>query len=428
VQFDRPGAHRITAQLQSEDPVAADNARHTVLEVQEQIPVLIVDGLMASGDSQGIDTFFLANALKPGDFHTGLSPELAAPEQLANPKFNLSKYQGVFLCNFDRLSDQAIENLEKYVRAGGGLAFFAGERFNRRFINEKLYRDGAGLFPAPVAAEYDLIADRRAEDKPPDIEPDAEHPVFRMFSGEGSKYLTEVAAWRYYAVSPDWKPDERSTAKIIARLRNQAPLVIEHIFENAGRVVAVLTTAGPSWNDWARHITYLVAVQELRNYLAPPLSEVSRLVGSQISETLSADKYDANITWKSANLEERREMKIADEAGNYELPVPDISRSGIYELHLNTREHKPELKTYVFNVDPQEGDLALVGTEKLNSMYGGENVLVLQPGTIGGQIDDSTRSSLSELLLYGLIVLLICEQMLAYSASYHPPAMKGVAA
>ncbi len=198
-------------------------------------------------------------------------------------------------------------------------------------------------------------------------------------------------------------------------------------------MVAVLTTAGPSWNNWARHITYLVAIQELRNHLSPPVSEVSRLVGteSEIPKALvlSADKYDAHVSWKSANLEERREMKIADEGGTYELQVPDISRAGIYELQLMTREHKPELKTYVFNVAPEEGDLALLGTEKLSTLYGkdNKNILVLQPGTIGGQIDDSARSSLSELLLYGLIVLLILEQMLAYSASYHPPALKGAA-
>ncbi len=435
IQFPTAGTHRISVQLQSEDPLAADNVRHAVLEVQEQIPVLIVDGLMSTGDTQGIDTFFLSNALKPGEFHTGLSPELASPEQLANPKFNLSKYQGVFLCNFDRLSDEAIEKLEDYVRAGGGLAFFAGERFNRQFINDKLYRDGQGLFPAPVAAEYKLIVDR--VDKSPDIEPDVEHPVFHVFGGEGGKFLSDIAVLEYFAVARDWKPDDKSTAKIIARLRNQAPLAVEHVFENAGRVVAVLTTAGPSWNNWARHMTYLVAIQELRNYLSPPLSEVSRLVGteSEIAKefttkvTLSADKYDPHVTWKSANLEERREMKIG-EAGNYELPVPDITRAGIYELELTTREHKKELKPYVFNVAPEEGDLALVATEELSKMYvkDNKNILVLQPGTIGGQIDDSARSSLSELLLYGLIVLLILEQMLAYSASYHPPALKGATA
>jgi len=426
VEFPRPGPHRITVQLQSEDPVAADNFRHLVLEVQEQIPVLIVDGILSTGDSQGIDTFFLTNALKPGDFHTGLAPEIAAPEQLANPKFNLSKYQGIFLCNFDQLKPEAIENLEKYVRGGGGLAFFAGERFNPRFINKELYRNGQGLFPAPLAAEYQLYEDRL--EKSPDIEPDVEHPIFRVFAGEAGKYLSEITTYRYYAISRDWKPDDRSTAKIIARLRNQAPLAIEHTFENGGRVVAILTTAGPSWNNWARHPTYFVAIQELRHYLSPPVIEASRPVGSPISETLSADKYDANIRWLAANLEERREMKIADEGGIYDLPVPDISKAGIYEPHLTTREHKPELRTYVFNVAPEEGDLALVTTEKLKDMYGGDNVLVLQPGTIGGQIDDSTRSSLSELLLYGLIVLLLCEQMLAYSASYHPPALKGAGA
>jgi hypothetical protein len=343
----------------------------------------------------------------------------------------LEPFAAVYLLNVDRLDPSAVTALEQYVKAGGGVAFFLGERCLPDFYNKEMFRDGQGLFPAPLAAEYELIVDR--VDKAPDLEPDVDHPVFRMFGGDRAKFLEGIAAYRYYAVARDWKPDDRSTAKIIARLRNQAPLVIEHTFANAGRVVALLTTAGPSWNNWARHPTYFVAIQELRNYLSPPVSEVSRLVGteSEIAKglALSADKYDAHVTWKSANLEERREMKIGEE-GKYELPVPDISRAGIYELQLTTRENKTEPRTFVFNVAPDEGNLALETTEKLNANYGKDNasILVLQPGTIGGQIDDSTRSSLSELLLYGLIVLLILEQMLAYSASYHPPALKGAAA
>jgi hypothetical protein len=433
VEFDRPGMHRVTAQLQAEDSIAADNVRHTSLEVHEGIPVLIVDGLLATGETRGADAKFIELALKPGTFHSGIVPEIQPPQFLGSPKANLRKYQGIFLCNFEKLSDPAIEALEKYVEAGGGLAIFLGEQTNHAFINGKLYAEGQGLFPLPLAAPYDLIVDR--VERAPDIDPEVEHPVFRVFGGEGGKFLSEIALWRYFATNRDWKPEEKSTVKVVARLRNQAPLVVEHQFRNAGRVAAFLTTAGPMWNDWARHLTYLVAIQELRNYLAPPFIDRSRPVGSDLvdaskpEDALHPNDYEAGYLWQSTGWEEKGEMKI-DDQGGYLFPHPKmaggtISKSGIYDLHLTTRDQKPVTRTYVLNVDPEEGNLKLVGNEELRKRYDASGVQVLLPGAIGGQIDDSTRSNLSEMLLYGLIFLLVCEQMLAYSASYHPPALKG---
>jgi hypothetical protein len=429
VEFDRPGVNRITTQLQSEDAVAADNFRHTSLEVHEGIPVLIVDGLLATGDTRGADSFFIREALKPGPFHSGISPEVQPPQFLGSPKANLGKYQGIFICNFDKLSEQAIEALEKYVEAGGGVAFFLGEQTNPRYINQRLWQDGQGLFPVPLAAPYDLIVDR--VERAPDIDPDGDHPVFRVYGGEGAKFLTEIALWRYYAVPREWQPDEKSTVKVVARLRNQAPLAVEHQFKNGGKVIAFLSTAGVLWNDWARHMTYLVGMQELRHYLAPPLPDPSRPVGSEISEALHPDEYEPAYLWRSSNWEEKGEMKTDDE-GQYIFPLPKmaggtISKSGIYDLNLTTRDQKAVIKTFVLNIDPDEGNLKLVVGEELRKRYDAPNVQILQPGALSGQINDAVHSNLSEMLLYGLILLLVLEQMLAYSASYHPPVLKGVA-
>jgi hypothetical protein len=71
--------------------------------------------------------------------------------------------------------------------------------------------------------------------------------------------------------------------------------------------------------------------------------------------------------------------------------------------------------------------LKLVVGEELRKRYDAPNVQILQPGALSGQINDAVHSNLSEMLLYGLILLLVLEQMLAYSASYHPPVLKGVA-
>ena len=46
--------------------------------------------------------------------------------------------------------------LEKYVAAGGGVAFFLGDRCDVKFFNDILYRNGKGLFPVPLTHQAEL--------------------------------------------------------------------------------------------------------------------------------------------------------------------------------------------------------------------------------------------------------------------------------
>ena len=73
------------------------------------------------------------------------------------------------------LQDDELAALEKYVENGGGVAWFVGSQTNRDFYNDRLYRDGEGLFPGAADAA-DAIARqparhdaRRGRHRPPAV-------------------------------------------------------------------------------------------------------------------------------------------------------------------------------------------------------------------------------------------------------------------
>ncbi len=78
----------------------------------------------------------------------------------------------------------------------------------------------------------------------PDVQVD-KHFIFRIFAELRNTFLQTVMVQRYFAVPDDWKPPVDSTVRVIARLRNGAPLVVEQNY-GKGRVVAFLTTAAPT--------------------------------------------------------------------------------------------------------------------------------------------------------------------------------------
>ena len=228
----------------------ADNVRSLVIDVpQGRSTCWSIDG-----DAKGQDAFFLATALAPGGKITsGLKPQI---ETAALPARSSARSVRNDLSAQHRAARAAeIAASKTYVKAGGGVAIFMGELSRAEFFNAQLYRDGQGLFPLPLAGPAELVVDRL--EKSPDLEVD-DHPIFSVFAGERNSFFSTVVDRT--ATSPprkDWSPDPDSTTKVIARLRNKAPLAVEHKFGD-GRVVAVLTKASPlettlgSWNNWGR--------------------------------------------------------------------------------------------------------------------------------------------------------------------------------
>ncbi len=157
VKFTQPGEHRITARLQS-DAVGADDARYTVVDFEPNVPVLLIEGDAKEIGAKASDSYFVANALAPELALTGLKAQIEPPDFLA--KKPLDGFHAIYLLNIERLTAAEARALEEYCRAGGGVAFFLGDRTAPARFNETAYRNGEGLIPVPLIDRVDLGQDR----------------------------------------------------------------------------------------------------------------------------------------------------------------------------------------------------------------------------------------------------------------------------
>lgn len=426
VRSANSGQRRISAFLPA-DAVALDNLRHTVVDFPNGVPVLVIDGGMKSADAKAGDGYFVQSALsQPGPVPTGLRPRIEPPRFL--DEHAIDEFQTVWLCNVDRLPVATIEKLTKYVESGGGLAIFVGENSSPNFLKQ-LYDDGKGLFPAPVEAPVPLLVDQAQ--KAPDMQI-TKHPLFRIFVGDNNPFIKMVNVGQYYAVKKGWKPEEGSGVNVVASVRNGAPLVVEKKL-GEGRVVAFLTTAGPRWNNWARgNPSFVVTMLELQNYIsAGKQLDPSRQVGLPWEIALDTKKYLEQVEF-SLPQEGTADKVLVKAEPQKEGPaiakLADTDYAGLYEATLTQRDNSQELVSVAYNVDASEGDLKTVTSEQLTSALPNLKFEYKQAGDLFFDANELQGSNLSQTVLFGLIFLLLGEQLLAYSASYHPARRQGAAA
>ena len=161
VQFAGTGAHSLTASLGA-DAVEVDNRRYFACDLPAARPVLIIDG---SPDGRGGRQLSLALA-PGGNTRTGWQPHVEPASFLADAE-RLSQQAAVCLLDVPRLADDELAALEDYVRDGGGVAFFVGPDTDRSFYNDRLYRNGEGLFPVPLKLPTQLLDQHGRDDARP---------------------------------------------------------------------------------------------------------------------------------------------------------------------------------------------------------------------------------------------------------------------
>ncbi len=202
IPFDRVGTDArpldrfslVTAVLATPEPggLAADNVRHAVVEVRDRLPILVIDGKPALRDTLKGDGTYLRpvfTAVVGGySWQYGGVKDLEAPD--------LVRYAFVLLLNVPTLPESAVKSLEAYARNGGGVGFFLGPDVRAADYNKALYRDGAGLFPVPLA------------DQPSRVIPDDELQARRLRISQ-KKLLMRDPARRAHPALAGLYTDER---------------------------------------------------------------------------------------------------------------------------------------------------------------------------------------------------------------------------
>ncbi|MCA9225506.1 MAG: BatA domain-containing protein [Planctomycetales bacterium] len=429
VYFPEPGEHVVTAEL-PDDAIAADNRRWAVVDFPEGERVLVIDGDVAQANS-----YYLQAAFQPGQrANTGIRPDVQPASFLRDttPE-TLAQYRVVYLLDVPRLDDRAVENLETFVRGGGGLAVFLGPDANISFYNGRLYNEGNGLMPMPLTSD-DLLEPPLSEDSPDVVVMD--HPLFSAFADERNPLIRLVTVERYFRTAETWEPAEQSTTQVIASLRNRQPLAVESTF-GEGRVVAFTSTLAPQWNNWATNPSFVVVLLNLQSYLAASGRSVEqRMVGTPVELQMPADKYRPEVTFIAPGAANATRVRIDATAAKPEADSPfyvtsigritagqagsETNRSGVYEAWESTAAGGYDVRRFALNVEPTEGEVALADPQRLLSRLDPVKPVFRSADEFEAETSDEGGFNISLLVMSMLVGLLIGEQALAYFASYHP--------
>jgi hypothetical protein len=415
-RFVKPGSHVVEARIDA-DAVAADDRRTTVIDVVDRVDVLVIDGDPRGGGRTG-DAFYAAAALAPGGgAPTGLRPRIEPPRSLAT--LDLESFACIWVLDVERLDPPEIAALEAFARGGGGVVFFAGPRTKPDFVNRALHRGGDGIFPLPLAGAVDLLEDQAAA--VPDVVVE-EHPVVTVLSGQRNPLLDAVRIERYMAVERGFDPERAPGLRRLLSLRTGGALMVERPFGD-GLVVAVLSTAAPTWNNWARgNPSWVVVMLELESHLARSRRRADSLeVGDPITVRLdpAVDEIEVDFSVPPDGAVVHQTASVA-QAGPVEASLAATTAAGSYAARWRRLDGTERERLFAVNVAADEGQIECLGRDRLDRALSGvaykyDSAESLQPDTTA-----VAGVPLAKPLLYLLAAILVGEQLLAFSASYHP--------
>ncbi|MCA9233862.1 MAG: BatA domain-containing protein [Planctomycetales bacterium] len=416
--FADAGAHELAASLES-DAVELDNVRRFALEAPASYPVLIIDGSVDRDDS-----YYLANALSPGGKNLGGWAPQIEPASFLRKYEQLARFAAIFLLDLPRIDEAEVAALEDYVRRGGGLAIFVGPQTGRDFFNRQLYRDGEGLAPAPLDVPTQLLRD--AEPGVADVVV-SDHPVFRVFAGQRNGFLPLATVDFFYALDPTWRAPLAGDVTTLAKLRNDAPLVMEKRL-GEGRVIVQLTKLSPQptqlgvWNNWSLNPVFPVLVNELVGYLSASRDAgEAHVSGLPLTLELPEEEFEPEFEVTPPRATAARSFAVAAETrdGRHVGELSKPADCGVWKVELRTRDGKEVLRYLAVNPPRGEGDLHFLDRTEIAERLPGVDYEFMQSSELGGDDEQLAGIRLQDSLLYALLAALVIEQGLAYAASYH---------
>jgi hypothetical protein len=364
--FKEPGSYAVTAEIAT-DRLQADNARHFAVPVTEGIRTLLVDGEPAAKATEA-ETYALERALRPDPKSTfGVNP-LVRDGGSVLPT-TIEDADVVFLANVAGLAPNTLKALDRFVREGGGIVLFPGDRVDVARFNQALYDGGKGIAPCALGPP---IGDASAAALSGGSfvrfnSDDLDHPLLAFFRGDLSVLFRIPRFYRRFRLElpRDPKALEELGIAVVARYDDDArsPAIVERAIGN-GTSILMTSSADNEWNNWPKTMIYPVMMKSLVEYLYRAAGSGQNLaVGGKFVKTLDLTKYDLNVSVqppkKGAALKRAAQV---DEHGAAVVTVDQTTDAGVYTLTLTSRgsaaDDRPHVKEYfTANVDVSKSDL-----------------------------------------------------------------------
>lgn len=400
--FNSDGPHRIVAKItgNKDDVLSADDTRHLGVQVTSGISVLAVDG---SDDTRKTarDLFYYTVAVAAPTENPATSGMRIKPvSPLGLEAEVLGEYNAIVLGNVRRLPDEAWRRIDRFVRAGGGLLFIAGDRVQMDHYNQ-IGAEFAGLIS--VRLDERKIALQSAEPWRIAIN-EPRHLALADLAGSDRGGLGVAQVRGYWGIQP-WTPG--GSLHVPIRLSNGDPLLIQSEV-GQGRVLTWLTSANMTWNNLPAKPDYVPLMLNLTLYAAGCDRNARDLVVGQsivhIEDVSPASPPGVVLRPDGPSIK----VDWTPVQSNTALVYHDTDRPGFYVVTAGKDRSYDAV-----NIDPRESDLTVADDAILLAKLGPNARTATNPGQVVSDLGSRPPREWAPLFMVLLLALLSTETLLA---------------
>ncbi len=321
------GFHKAEIRIEPSDSLKEDDRFAFAVERADPRPVLFLHGA-----GQHRDELYYRAALESVS-EAGFVLEPLAVDQAANQ--SLSKYAFVILSDVNSLPVGFENSLRAYVNGGGSLLVALGTSSaaldHVPVSNEKVQGTG---YSGREGDRFQVVASA-----------DAEHPSLRR-----ANKLDGVQFYQIVRVDP-------GQSRVIARLTNQAPLLLEKQV-GEGRVLVFASTFDNVANDFPLHSSFVPFVEETARYLGGQHDRSTNVAVDSYVELRTAKEQGASVDVTDPDGKHPLSLKEAATAQSFQF-----DREGFYEIRRANGRHE----MMAAHADRLESDLTQISKETLES-------------------------------------------------------------
>jgi hypothetical protein len=409
-RFEKPGSHTVEVEALA-DSLRADNVFFASVSVSDRLPVLLVDGDPGKGPMKG-EMDFAEIALQPyGSGRVDMADLISAvkirPEDIHPDR--LEKVSAVILANVANLGPSQLTALQDFVRNGGGLLVFPGDRVDSAVYNAALFQEGRGLLPFALDPPATAAAPGRTPAMSV-VEQRFEDPALEIFNDPRNGRLSDASIQKWFRLREAPSPEATAARKVLARLENGDVFLAEKQW-GAGRVIQCATALDADWSNLPMRPVYLPLLQRLTVYLCGSSFPARNLEPGQPMVAV----FGANDVGKTLKLTHPGgipvELPVVQQGARGVLEYSNTQKPGIYTLTLPDGDGIH----FVVNASRKESDLRRLSAGEIGGLAAANGVDLVSSTEEYLQRDRALRfgRELWRPLLWGLLAVVFVELFLA---------------
>jgi hypothetical protein len=396
-KFETAGNVQVTARLER-DALPMDDVRYAAARVRDQIRVLVVDGDPGRGANEGA-SYYIMKALVPDPTKPAQATmRIKRIAYVELPLHRPSDYDVVILANVSDVRTEQAQALHSFVRQGGGLMIFLGEKVNPRIMEARMQVGGDSLLPGKMG-DKPVEATGEGQTGWPIELAEANHPLGTFLKMLPKELMDEARVRKVFSVTPT-----AGSHAILKVVGPDVPLLLEKRL-GRGEVLMYTSSADRTWGNVAIHPAFLILLHESITYLTRRGYEREFVVGEPLVIPVGPQAVADQFILVGPGGQPTP-IQATEVNGERVARCDPPETAGFYELKI---DEKTAPLMVAANVDSTESDVRTLASEDLRTALAGQPINILEGADLLAEIKQG-RSGLELWRMFmfaGLLVLLV---------------------